>query len=137
MKTEPATKVRVRLIVLGFSCPAHEITSILGVEPTNSWTAGDPVLAIAKNIHHENGWALESPASVEDTTPEDAIQALFRSLPSAEAFERLPKDADVQLTISVKGYTERPAVFLSTESIIALAKLRASLDIDPYDLTQG
>jgi hypothetical protein len=135
MKPEAATKVRARLIVLGFSCSPKDITKILGIDPTKSWMVGDRVLPVAKNVHHENGWSVDSPVDREHTTPEVAVQALLRLFPDRNAFRRLPKDAEVQLTISVMGYTERPSVFLSRESIEALAEICASLDVDPYDLT--
>lgn len=128
-------EVKARLLILGFECPAEEITKVVGVVPTQTWRRGDRVSPVATNVHKENAWVLHSPADPHSASPEDAVRALLGTLPSMKAFRSLPDDVEIQLTCTVYGHSERPYVYLPAELVERVGELRASLDIDTYDLT--
>jgi len=85
-------EIKVRLPVMNFECPSDEVSDILGVQPSETWTKGQRVTAQATNVHHQNGWMLRSPADPMATTLEEAIGALLSLFPDKTAFARLRRD---------------------------------------------
>ena len=132
-----AWKISTRLNVVGFSGEASEITRVLRIEPTKTWREGDLRDPKATIKHRDNGWSLKSPVDPHHTTPGESVAALLAVLPDLEAFNRLPTEAEVWLSCTIYGLTERPYFELSAESLAKLASIRASLDVDTYDLTSA
>jgi hypothetical protein len=128
-------EIITRLNVVGFTGEASEITAILGLEPTKAWREGDLRDPRATIKHHENGWSLRSPVDPHHTTPDESVAALLALLPDLSAFHRLPAGAEVWLSCTIYGITERPYFYLPTELLAQLASIRAFLDVDIYDLT--
>ena len=132
-----AWQIITRLNVVGFSGEASEITRVLRIEPTKTWREGDLRDPKATIKHRDNGWSLKSPVDPHHTTPGESVAALLAVLPDLEAFNRLPTEAEVWLSCTIYGLTERPYFELSAESLAKLASIRASLDVDTYDLTSA
>jgi hypothetical protein len=136
MAEQKKVEAHAWLFVGDFDCEHEEITAILGIQPTKTWKRGDRVLPIAQNVHHENGWILDSPLEVVNSTLEDQVIALLAiAVPRRDAFLRLPSDATVHVGCAVYGYAHRPIVSLSRDAICGIASLGASLGIDVYDLS--
>ena len=134
--TTSGLEVKVRLVILGFECSSDEISSTLGVAPTQVWRDGETVTPQATNVHHENGWMLRSPVDPQRASAEEAVNALLAQFPSLKAFAALPAAADIQLTCTIYGHDERPGLWLSKDVIARLAQIGASLDVDVYDLIE-
>jgi hypothetical protein len=95
------------------------------------------VIVGAKHVQKENGWEVCLRVDVGFTDPELPVRTVLDSFPDLGAFRRLPDGADVQLTVAMVGYRERPYLCLSKETIATLAGIGASLNFDPYDLTSS
>lgn len=132
-KRPPETKVR--LMVLGFEESFDEISRILALQPDETWKEGQTVTAQATNVHHENGWMIRSPVDPTQSSADEAVQALIDRLPDRGAFSRLPATSEVQLTITLFSYEDRPFLWLSKTTLSRVAEIGASLDVDVYDLT--
>jgi hypothetical protein len=124
-------------MVLGFDGSPDEVSTIVRVRPTKTWVVGDRTTPISTNTHKQSGWVIAPQVDPSSTNVDAAVQALLSTLPDPDAFRRLPHGCQVQLNIGLLGYQQRPAVFLSKDSVQILARIGASLDVDPYDLTQG
>jgi hypothetical protein len=135
-KEEVSGEVKTRLIVMGYECPAEEISRILGIAPSKTWVKGERVLPEASNVHRENGWVLKSPVDPKATTVEDSIEVLLTTLPDLGAFERLPVGTEIQMTCTIYAYRDRPSVYLPPQIVSRLARIGASLDVDIYDLSE-
>jgi hypothetical protein len=128
-------EIRTRLTVTGFSGDPTHISAVIGVEPTKTWREGDHRSSGTILTFAHNGWSLSSPVDPLHTTPEESVRALLDLLPDVTAFQRLPDGAEVELSCSFYGLTERPGFWLSTELLARVAAIGASLDIDPYDFS--
>jgi Domain of unknown function (DUF4279) len=128
-------EIKTKLVVLGYECPAEQISQILGVAPSKAWLRGERILEEAQNVYAESGWELKSPADPRSTTVEDSIRRLIESLPDPAAFRTLPQGCEIQLTSTIYAYRERPFVYLPAELILRIAAIGASLDVDIYDVS--
>jgi hypothetical protein len=128
------SRVKAVLKVYGFTGSANEISEILGIEPSETFRAGDPVLPQSTRLHSENGWRLSSPVDPENATAEDAVRALLDLVPHRKAFATLPRECEVVVSCTIYGYEERPYCAIAREDIKRLAEIGATLDIDTYDL---
>jgi Domain of unknown function (DUF4279) len=132
---EPARETRVKLVVYAFEESPDAVTAILGVTPTKTWLAGDPVLQQAVHKQKENGWMLRSPTDPASGDADASVLELIRLFPDTDAFNKLPGAAQVQVTCTLYGYSQRPSMYLSTSAMKALARIGADLDVDVYDLS--
>jgi hypothetical protein len=133
MASQLRTEVKAALKVYGFEGSANAISQILGIEPSETFRAGDPVLPQSTRLHSENGWRLSSPVDPENATAEDAVHALLDLLPNRKVFAALPAECEVVVSCTIYGYEERPYCCIATEDIKRLAEIGATLDIDTYD----
>lgn len=122
-------------MVLGFAESSTRISEALGVVPTRTWRAGEPVAPGAANRQPTNGWLVTSPVDPVNPDPDEAVTKVLNLIPDG-AFGRLPTDADVQLSVTIYGHRERPSLYLSNRTLAMLAAIRASLDVDTYDLSE-
>ena len=130
------TEVRAWLLVTGFECEAPEISRLLGLTPTKTWRRGERVLAIASNLHHENGWRLDAPLETVDSTVNDQVESLLTVvLPQRDKFPLLPPGTTIVIECSLFSYAHRPIISFSREAVQGVAALRCPLAVDVYDLS--
>lgn len=130
-------KVKVKLMILGFTEQPDEMSRILGVSPSRTWTKGEPVAPGAHNRQPQNGWQLSAPVDPINAEANSAVESLLSLFPDRSAFRRLPSEAEVQLTCTVYAYGERPWLYFSRQTVSMLGEIGASLDVDIYDLSEG
>jgi hypothetical protein len=129
-------ETKVRLHVYDFECSPTEITRILGLNPTETWLRGDKVLPVADNTLKENGWRLASPLHPINTPLDEHLDALSSLvLPRATAFSMLPTGSIVEISCVICSFTHRPVIHFSQEHVAAATSLKASIDVDVYDLS--
>ena len=111
------------------------ITRILGVNPTQTWNAGD-LAGPPGSRRHKKRLGSQIASRSDRRRPDQAVMTLIDLFPDRAAFRRLPAGAEVQLTCAVYGYRERPGLYLSGTAMAALAEIGANLDVDTYDLSE-
>ena len=128
-------KVVTRLTVHGFECDASVITSILDVEPTSTWKAGDGVAPHAGNVCDQNGWTKDSPVTSCEATPEASVAALLALFSDVFAFARLPHPCRVVVSTTLFGAREGTRFFLSSGFVAQLAVIGADFDLNIRDVS--
>lgn len=133
MTRETYPELRVGLELASDYLEAERITDLLGLQPTNSWRAG--------NAHQGGGPARTSHGWVLTMPPRpavdfiDLVQQLLEQIePAHEALRRLVDDYGVQAKISLVGTVSEivPAMFFDNGLLARLTSLRVSLDVDLF-----
>lgn len=133
---DSAYTIKARIVIHGFECFPDYITSIIGVNPSKVWRQGDKVHPKAINQHKENGWLLSSPSEEANSSVDEQVRALSEIvLPRIDNFMKLPEGAETELSFIVRAYEYMPSISFSLDTISFLSRLKASVDIDVYDLT--
>ena len=111
--------------------PLEEISSSLGVQPTDSWRKGD------RGRHNPNrpdsGWCLHSPLPRSNLRIDEHVEALLPLLEAKASHVRALGEQFATYLVCVGHYSESsPGFFLSKGVIERLANLGLSLDCDLY-----
>jgi hypothetical protein len=125
-------RIRAWLEILEFTCEPGEITSVLGIAPSATWTAGEPHPAGGRP-HEESGWRLASPLDDSHDLEVHARWLLDR-LPAELDLKQVTPEWWAQLTYVVEVADETPGMSFSAEVTGRLAALGVNLDIDLYVL---
>jgi hypothetical protein len=111
--------------------PLEEISSSLGIEPTECWRKGD--VGIYNPSRPDSGWLLYSPLPRSNLRIDEHIEALLRML---EAYTPMVREFGQRYTTSlvcVGHFSESsPGFSLSKQLVERIAKLALSLDFDLY-----
>ncbi len=121
--------VRALLYIDEFDCTPEQISSVLGLEASRAWIAGDKI-GESPRVRTSNGWVLESRLD-EEPDPQRHVAWLLERLPST--FEGLRKVAsrwDAQLSLVLEISDATPPFNLPAPLLAQLVTLGASLDID-------
>ena len=125
------TEIKASFLITGFSC-AHEVTEVIGVQPTETWVKGD---RIGKSIliRKSNGWRLRSRLSLRADLERHARHILKRIYPRGTKLLSL-KGYQGNFSVAMYIYdSDRPPIVLPAEVVQQMAQLRASVDIDLYN----
>ncbi len=132
--------IKARIVISEFECSTDYITSAIGINPTKVWHRGDKVHPKATNEHKENGWLLISPCEEANSSVDEQVRALSKIiLPIIDNFLKLPEEAGTELSCIVRAFKYMPSISFSSDTVSFFSKLKASVDIDVYDLigTEG
>ena len=128
-------EIKVSLNVSGFAGSPSKITALLGIEPSRTWVAGDPVQNTTLK-RQDNRWILDSPVDSAAPLSKHLESILSFASPAVGRFRMLPSGAKVQIFCAVYDY-ERAVVLEFTKDIITqLAAVGAGLGIDYYDMSE-
>lgn len=117
--------------VEGSASPA-EITSLMGVEPTEFRAVGDRFSS--GRIAHKNWWQLQSPLARGDHLLQDYLEALLPVLEAkASVVKHLAKNSSAGVNCVGYYYASNPGLHLSAALIARLAGLDLSVDFDLYN----
>lgn len=126
------SEIKVSLILFDFKCPADQLSSQLGLEPTSVWASGDATNEKAPWIVYDtNGWEVSSnmPKSCSMEEHVDAILKIIRD--RSEAIYALAGECQVQLSCCVRSFEgDRPGINLRSDQMKELAHINASVDVD-------
>ena len=121
---------RISVFLRVLDIEPDEVTSIIGIQPSEFWHKGDPQRLI-KGVHLEHMWGLNSPL-YRNGTLEEQIDALIDIVkPHINQFKLLPPVHEVFMYCGFNT-EERPSIGLTSEQIKFLAQIDASIDIDVY-----
>jgi hypothetical protein len=112
--------------------PLAEITTMLGVEPTESWIRGDP--GKYNPSRPDSGWCLHSPLPRSETNLSTHIEALLPLLRERQTSVKGLSERFKTFLVCVGMYdgSTSPGLFLSRESVALLASLGVAVDADLY-----
>jgi len=111
--------------------PLDEITSRMGIEPTQAWRKGDPGTYNPARPHA--GWCLYSPLPRSEIVLPRHIEALLPFLePRASVVVELGTRFRTWLVCVGRYSASSPGLFLSAEVVRRIANLGLALDCDLY-----
>ena len=127
-------EIKVGLTLTDFDCAPEEITQKIGIEPTVTWLAGEPILGGTRS-YKENGWRLE--VRDEDASGVDdlAKQLLQRLEGSRYEVAKLAAEFYAEISCIVYATEFVPELHFDRETLERIARLGAGIDIDLYCLT--
>ena len=129
--------IKSRIVISGFECCPSLITSIVGINPSKVWKRGDKVHQKATNAHKENGWIISSPCDASNSSIDEQVISLSEiALPVIDNFMDLPEGTEIELSCIVRAYKYMPSISFSLKTISFLSMLKATVDIDVYDLIE-
>jgi hypothetical protein len=136
-KNSVDSKIKVHINITDFDVDPEEITEIIGIQPTKTRKAGDPVpRTIIKT--KMNGWLLYAPCDPFKSDLDEQVEKLLEIIePYKDNFSKLPKGTHIELSCFLYSYKERPIIGFSAESIKKLAEIGASIDVDSYDFSSS
>lgn len=115
---------------MGFSCPHEEITSEMGMEPSEAYNKGDQATYGPSKFSF---WQLLSPLPEGDLFLDEHLDAL---LPILETRAREIKNISDRYKVGINcvGYFRdvNPGFHLSADMIKRVSDLRLSIDFDLY-----
>ena len=132
----PQNRISAYFLFWSKSCEPAEVTARTALQPTRVWRIGDVRQAATGRRHEDNGWRLEGTCSSTDAI-EPHVVALLNAL-EGTAIEWRDVCPDGQRQISIVIYTHEyiPALYLSAEVLLRVARVGASLNVDLYDLKE-
>lgn len=133
------SEIIIDLRVMDFECAPFEITRLLGLQPTVTWSKGEAKSKSGRGTQkfEENGWAWSR--KLQSTEGALDFNTLFADLlkevgPVKDNFKRLPARTCVQLACVAYIRNGTPSFSLEEPIIQLLADINASVDFDLYCL---
>lgn len=123
--------IRVKFQIIGDQITPEEISNYLGMNPTETWLAGDSIQGTELRRKH-NGWRLSTKRCQTYHLDEQINILTAEILLKSTVLAKLVEKYDLQLEINcdVDIVDEYPSINLSPESLSQLVELGVSLDID-------
>ena len=112
----------------------EEITTKVGIIPSETWKIGELIHPKGTIRHNKNGWSLKS--KLETAELEDHVRYVLEQLqPGWEPLAQLctQHDAEIDCVIYVNGQV--PAIHFDKRIIDRVDKLNAEIDVDLYILS--
>jgi hypothetical protein len=127
-------EISVYFLLTGFEITPDEITSILGIEPSKSWSVGDTIEK-TKLKRKENGWTLSSGLD-KSSELEEHLTSLFQQIQSKwSIFLNLCSKYEAEISCTIYSYEAQGSAMHFDKAIIKyVAELNAEIDIDYYCL---
>ncbi len=129
------SEVYAVFILEGPDLDPSQVTHLVGVQPSETWRAGELVSDRAIIKHKFNAWKLNSNLPLSAPL-EDHVEAVLRQLrPGWLALEDLCLRYQAKLFCVVRSYGgARPALIFNKEIVKQVAELSAAIEIDLYVL---
>jgi hypothetical protein len=121
--------VRGLLYIDGFSCPPDEVSSVLGVQASRTWRAGETI-GKSSRVRSSNGWVLESSLENETDPQRHVLWLLERFPETLEALHGIAPQFDAQLSLVIEMDDESPSFNFTASTLARLTRLGVSLDVD-------
>ena len=127
------TRTRAALAIQHESLGPQHVTEVLGLEPTESFEAGDPYARGTRRRAHSH-WALDNPADIDEAPLDDQLRTLLDRVRPAALQLRQLRDEGYRLvwTCYVEECDGDGAVMLSHGLLRDLADLPVDLWVESY-----
>lgn len=129
-------RIRAYFSFWSATCDPAAVTSRTALQPTTVWRVGDVRHAASGRLHEDNGWRLDGTCSATDAIEPHVLALLDELEKAAVNWRDVSADGARQISIVVYANEYVPALYLSAEALLRIARLGASLDIDLYDLKE-
>lgn len=129
-----ATQVRISFIITGVGVNPVDITSYIGVKPTETWHAGDRIQESELKCKYD-GWCLSSDREDSLYLDEQVQSILNKIQPHTTKIKQLCNKLNLKIEVACAVYIENneiPSIHFDEEIVKIIADLRAEIDIDLY-----
>jgi Domain of unknown function (DUF4279) len=131
-----STEISISLSLAEFKCDPDEISTLLGIVPTETWRVDELINPRGTLRYQYNGWALKSQL---DTSAglEEHMESLLKQLePQWEIFTELGNCYDIEFScvIYMEFGDQVPAIHFNKDILQKVANLNAEIDVDLYVL---
>lgn len=131
--TADANEIVAELNVTGKAFDPDALTLRTQLQPTKKWHGGDTI-GRSSRLYECNGWSIASPKKRE---VEDAVEVLLLLLqPHWNELVEATREQEVELSIVVYARSFIPAISIRSDQLHRIVELKASVDVDLYDLTE-
>lgn len=127
-------KLDVELRIYGTQINSDQITNLIGIDPTHTWTLGEPIQKTSLR-RKENAWCYSIPMANEDDNWHlaEAVKRLLQVLlPQVGKIRQICKEFDLECEVSCGVYVtgQPPSMDFTPDVISNIAAFNATLDID-------
>ena len=129
------SEIKADFVLVDATLDPDRVTSLLGIQPTEIWRAGElrgksPLLR-----HVNNGWVLSSGLPVTSGLEEHTKALLDQIEPAWDAAVALGDQFYAEFAYAVYSYGgDRPAIHFDSETVRRAAELHAAFDVDLFVL---
>lgn len=124
---------RVNLLINNFDCRAEELSSVLGLTPSETWRAGEQYGPAPVHVYKESGWQFDSPLDEPWDVPKHLWWILDQLPATLDILDSVTDSWAVQVGVRVEIYdAETPVFSFEAPLVRRMADIGASLDIDYY-----
>ena len=140
--TEMESRVRAYFALFGFHEDPEEISQIVGIAPSRTQRAGEPI-SIARDhpslfrdaapLVKVNSWVLDSGLDPSADVASHVRALLDHLEPVRDVLARLAERYDAVFNCIVESYGgDRPAICFDNDIVKAVGQYNAALDVDLY-----
>jgi hypothetical protein len=128
--------IRASLSISSEMLTSEEITTHVGLLPTETHAIGDPIVPDAPmRKHKENTWCFEPQANLPGSFDEKKSTLLNRLDPVARALSALKSECCISINVVFEGWGGDPqfgGFHLDADMIQRIAAYKAAIDLDLY-----
>jgi hypothetical protein len=135
VEIEPYSEVRVAFILTDPALEPEEVTSLLHLQPANTWKLGDPIKEGLPLRYKHGGWQVDS-GLPKSSSFEDQLRALLdRLLPRWATVRELCSKYGGEMSCVLYSYGEaNPGFHISPDLLLRISDLQIDFDFDLYCL---
>lgn len=129
-------RVYTSLQIVDFRGTPAEISKRVGVDASDSWQEGDPVVPGTDVVRTNNGWMLRSDRAPQDRLDDHVRSIIDRITPNLDALVDLGEGLSIRfccaLYIKRSGAVSLPDLYIDPDALRLLSRLGASIDMSVY-----
>lgn len=141
-KMSKANEIYAYFQLSGVNLDPNEITSIVGVKPTQAWKKGDLVVRPRgkDTIRKFSAWKVKSQLSSSEALDptrelEIYVESVFEQLqPGWQQLAQIGFQYEALICCVVYAYSHMPAIYFNQQIIQKASELSAGIDVDMYCL---
>ena len=118
----------------GFACEPGEITHLIGLNPSETWKAGE-FIGKSTRRHEMNGWRLKSRLDEPIWLEKHVQDVIAQLIPNWPDVVRLCVQYEAMMNCVCYIYDAFPVIHFGRETVKYAAGLNAWIDVDYYDMT--
>lgn len=133
-ETIDAPSIRASLVLRDFGDDPHRVTELLGLQPSRSGRAGDPLLGPSgqptTRIVRRTYWALQSRLAPSALMSEHVNDIVEQVRDAARRFAGLSAGTTMKLLCTIIPDGDLPILTIESESLRTLGEIGIDLEID-------
>jgi hypothetical protein len=127
-------EIKVSLKIHNFECDALQISDILGIQPTETWIKGEPVLPKALILNKSNGWMHQIVKNdvIYVGKMIDSLVDIFED--KIDNFKKLPPECTFEISLVCYFKKGLPSIAFNKKAIDFIHTIGAEIDFDMYGI---